>query len=197
MTSEPIPTDGPPDAALVARCLAGDDRHAFNVLVRRHQGAVRALLRRLTKGDEAWADDLAQETFIQAHRKLNQFRGDARFGTWVYRIAYNTFLMAVRSRKTEESLDEMAPIADRDDDDNGVEVQTEAAEADMQMDLARAMQQLSTAERAAIAQCYYLDRSHEEAAYALDCPVGTVKSHIARAKQKLKAYLKVWEPSQP
>jgi len=197
VTSEPIPTDGPPDAALVARCLAGDDRHAFNVLVRRHQGAVRALLRRLTKGDEAWADDLAQETFIQAHRKLNQFRGDARFGTWVYRIAYNTFLMAVRSRKTEESLDEMAPIADRDDDDNGVEVQTEAAEADMQMDLARAMQQLSTAERAAIAQCYYLDRSHEEAAYALDCPVGTVKSHIARAKQKLKAYLKVWEPSQP
>jgi len=197
VTSEPIPTDGPPDAALVARCLAGDDRHAFNVLVRRHQGAVRALLRRLTKGDEAWADDLAQETFIQAHRKLNQFRGDARFGTWVYRIAYNTFLMALRSRKTEESLDEMAPIADRDDDDNGVEVQTEAAEADMQMDLARAMQQLSTAERAAIAQCYYLDRSHEEAAYALDCPVGTVKSHIARAKQKLKAYLKVWEPSQP
>ena len=115
MSSEPVrvaaleakPADGgPPDSALVARVLAGDDRHAFAALVRRHQGPVRALLRRLCKGDDAFADDLAQETFLQAHRKLEQFRGDARFSTWIYRIAYNSFLMAIRSRHEEESLDD-------------------------------------------------------------------------------------------
>ncbi len=183
--------DGPADVVLVARCLAGDDRHAFNALVRRHQGAVRALLRRLTKNDEAWADDLAQETFLLAHRKLDQFRGDARFGTWIYRIAYNSFLMALRSRRPEESLDE---IQETVDDEGKVDLQPEETVADMQMDLARAMKLLSPAERAVIAQCYYLDRSHEEAAYALACPLGTVKSHISRAKQKLKAALQVWEP---
>jgi len=152
---------------------------------------VRALLRRLTKGDDAWADDLAQETFLLAHRKLDQFRGDARFGTWIYRIAYNTFLMALRSRKPEESLDELQETVDEEGDPD---LQPEETAADMQMDLKRAMNLLSPAERAVIAQCYYLDRSHEEAAYALNCPLGTVKSHVSRAKQKLKVALKVWEP---
>ena len=176
---------------LVARCLAGGDRHAFSALVRRHQGAVRALLRRLTKGDEAWADDLAQETFLLAHRKLEQFRGDARFSTWIYRIAYNTFLMALRSRKPEESLDDVPETADPEGD---VDLHSEETVVDLQTDLARAMKLLSPAERAVIAQCYYLDRSHEEAAYVLRCPLGTVKSHVSRAKQKLKAALQVWEP---
>lgn len=152
---------------------------------------MRALLRRLTKGDEAWADDLAQEAFLQAHRKLDQFRGDARFSTWIYRIAYNTFLMALRSRRPEESLDERLETAA---DDDGGDLQPEETAADLEMDLAQAMKRLSPAERAVIAQCYYLDRSHEEAAYALNCPLGTVKSHISRAKQKLKAALHVWEP---
>lgn len=187
------PADGgPPDSALVARVLAGDDRHAFAALVRRHQGAVRALLRRLCKGDDAFADDLAQETFLLAHRKLDQFRGDARFSTWIYRIAYNSFLMAIRSRHEEQPLDDNT--ASEDGDDQILDHQPEETAADLQMDLQRAFQVLSPAERAVIAQCYYLDRSHEEAAYALDCPLGTVKSHISRAKQKLKAALRVWEP---
>ncbi len=185
------PADGPPDSALVARALLGGDRLAYAALVRRHQGQVRALLRRLANGDDALADDLAQEAFIQAWRKLEQFRGEARFSTWVYRIAYNTFLMHARSRKAEEPLDEQT-LTDEDQDVGG-ELQVEQTEADMQMDLQRAMTALSPAERAAIAQCYYLDRSHEEAAYALGCPVGTVKSHILRAKVKLKARLGDWE----
>jgi len=189
---EPPPADGgPPDTALVARVLAGDDRHAFAALVRRHQGAVRALLRRLCKGDDAFADDLAQETFLQAHRKLEQFRGDARFSTWIYRIAYNRFLMAIRSRHEELPLDEEPA----DDDPDRVQDHSPGeAAADLQIDLQRAFAVLSPAERAVMTQCYYLDRSHEEAAYALDCPLGTVKSHVSRAKQKLKAVLKVWEP---
>jgi len=191
---EPMPTDGPPDTALVARVLAGDDRHAFAALVRRHQGSVRALLRRLCKGDDAFADDLAQETFLQAHRKLDQFRGDAKFSTWIYRIAYNSFLMAIRSRHEEESLDENTVDGESEDHEGPQDLHPEETVADLQMDLQRAMAILSPAERAVIAQCYYLDRSHEEAAYALDCPLGTVKSHISRAKQKLKAHLQVWEP---
>jgi RNA polymerase sigma-70 factor (ECF subfamily) len=167
----PPPADGgPPDAALVARVQLGE-RNAYAVLVRRHQGAVRALLRRLCKGDEALADDLAQEAFLQAWRKLDQFRGDARFSTWIYRIAYNVFLMHARTQRPQESLDESQ--------ESGLE---------------RALARLSDAERAAIVQCYYLDRSHEEAAYVLGCPLGTVKSHLARAKQKLKAQMHAWEP---
>jgi RNA polymerase sigma-70 factor (ECF subfamily) len=190
---EPL-SDGPPDSALIARALAGGDRHAFAVLVRRHQSPVRGLLRRLANGDEALADDLAQETFIQAYRKLGQFRADARFSTWLYRIAYNCFLMHLRSRKAEplmsEPLDEAA-VEDRETPSD--ELRPEETAADMQMDLQRAMACLSLVERAAITQCYYLDRSHEEAAYALGCPVGTVKSHILRAKRKLKQALQDWE----
>ena len=71
----------PADAALIARVLGGDDRQAFATLVRRHQSTVRNLLRRLTAGQHALADDLAQETFLQAYRKLGQFRADAQFAT--------------------------------------------------------------------------------------------------------------------
>lgn len=86
------------DRALVARALLGHDPRAFEQLVRRHQGLVRAQLRRLLHGDAAAADDLAQETFVLAWRKLDQFRGEARFSTWLYRIAYACFLQARRKR---------------------------------------------------------------------------------------------------
>lgn len=86
------------DRALVARALLGQDRRAFEQLLRRHQGMVRAQLRRLLHGDEAAADDLAQETFLLAWRKLDQFRGESRFSTWLYRIAYSCSLQALRKR---------------------------------------------------------------------------------------------------
>src|SRR5207344_3640014 len=87
------------DAQLIARCLVGDDRHAFAELVKRHQSAVRACLRKLTTGDAALADDLAQETFVLAYRNLRSFRQDAKFSTWLYRIAYNVFLADARRMK--------------------------------------------------------------------------------------------------
>lgn len=181
---------GPTDAALIARVLARDDRHAFEALVRRHQGPVRALLRRMCHGDDALADDLAQETFLLAYRKLDQFRADARFSTWLYRIAYNCFLMQARTRRPELALEDCEhELSDPD----AVDDSTPEAGADLQMDLQKAMRVLSPAERAALTQCYYLDRSHEEAAYALNCPVGTVKSHILRARQKLKRVLGAWD----
>src|SRR5262252_4342651 len=92
------------DAQLIARVLVQDDRHAFSELVRRHQSTVRASLRRLT-GNHALADDLAQETFLLAYRNLRSFRQEAKFSTWLYRIAYNVFL--ADARKMKES-----PLAD-------------------------------------------------------------------------------------
>ena len=87
------------DAALIARVVVSDDRHAFGELVRRHQSAVRATLRKLTSGNSALADDLAQETFLLAYRNLKSFRQEARFSTWLYRIAYNAFLADARKMK--------------------------------------------------------------------------------------------------
>src|SRR5664279_1411049 len=87
------------DTALIARVVVSDDRHAFSELVRRHQSAVRATLRKLTSGNLALADDLAQETFLLAYRNLKSFRQEARFSTWLYRIAYNAFLADVRRIK--------------------------------------------------------------------------------------------------
>lgn len=185
------------DAQLIARCMASDDRHAFAELVRRHQSAVRACLRRLTAGNHALADDLAQDTFVLAWRNLRSFRQEARFSTWLYRIATNCWLGHARKRREELLGDGDGDLAD--DDANAGEPGGEHApdathSASLRIDLERAMRVLSEAERAAIVQCYDNDLSHEEAAWVLGMPVGTVKTHILRAKRKLKTALAAWAP---
>ena len=102
------------DAELIARVVVRDDRHAFSELVRRHQSAVRATLRRLTSGNHALADDLAQETFMLAYRNLGSFRQEAKFSTWLYRIATNAYLADARKRKEELLGDRDADVADDD-----------------------------------------------------------------------------------
>jgi RNA polymerase sigma factor (sigma-70 family) len=94
------------DADLVARVLVDDDQHAFGELVRRHQSSVRGLLRQLARSDVALADDLAQETFLRAYKNIRSFRGEARFSTWLYRIAYNCFREDARRRKEFAGIDE-------------------------------------------------------------------------------------------
>jgi RNA polymerase sigma-70 factor (ECF subfamily) len=183
------------DAELIARVLVRDDRHAFSQLVLRHQSAVRATLRRLTAGNHALADDLAQETFMLAFRNLGSFRQEAKFSTWLYRIATNAYLADARKHKEELLGDRDADLADDEADDTTGEaagVPDPARSATLSMDMQRAMAVLSDAERAAIVQCYHNDLSHEEAAQVLNCPVGTVKTHILRAKQKLKTRLAAW-----
>jgi RNA polymerase sigma factor (sigma-70 family) len=181
------------DASLIARAVLADDRHAFAELVKRHQSAVRATLRRLTAGNHALADDLAQETFVLAWRNLKSFRQEAKFSTWLYRIATNCWLADARKRKEELLGDRADAVADEDDDAMphlAEEVHADHARGtSLRMDLERAMAVLSEGERAAIVQCYHNDLSHEEAAYVLGCPVGTVKTHVLRGKQKLKAAL--------
>ncbi len=171
----------PADSELVLAVVARDDGEAFARLVRRHQSMVRSVLRRLAKGDAALADDLAQETFIRAWRNLRSFRFDARFSTWLYRIAFNTWLSEARRRR--EVLLEDSPEAPE------AEEPPPGAPAEDRVDLERAIASLPDGERAAIAACYYADLTHEEAAAAIGIPLGTVKTHILRAKAKLRARL--------
>jgi RNA polymerase sigma-70 factor (ECF subfamily) len=91
--------EAPTDAELITRVLVRDDRRAFGELVARHQSAVRGLLRRLTGGDLAQADDLAQETFLRAYRGLRGYRGGAKFSSWLYRIACNVFFSRDRGSR--------------------------------------------------------------------------------------------------
>lgn len=175
---------GDMDRALIRRVLASDDRRAFDQLVRRHQGMVRAQLRRLTHGDDAAADDLAQETFLLAWKKLDQFRGDALFSTWLYRVAYTCFLQARRRTNWGDV---------RDDEEATASLSAPPQRLDLQLDLSRAMRHLSDAEQSVLLHGFQLGLSHEETAYVLDMPLGTVKSHALRGKQKLKRWLTAWQ----
>ena len=171
----------PSDADLILAVIRRDDRRAFGVLVERHQGPVRSVLRRLAKGDAALADDLAQETFVLAWKNLRHFRFESRFSTWIYRIAFNAWQSEVR-RKREVLLDDEI-------DDGPAAPWCEMPDIVARVDLERAMTLLSDAERSAIAACYYADLSHEEAAAVLGIPLGTVKTHVLRGKAKLRAAL--------
>ncbi|MFK2901573.1 sigma-70 family RNA polymerase sigma factor [Dyella jejuensis] len=143
---------------------------------------VRAQLRRLSRGDEAAADDLAQETFMLAWRNLDKFRGEARFSSWLYRIAYTCFLQANRTPMRHDPLN----------DETMEQLQAPIHAADLQLDLERAMRQLSEAEQVVLLHCAQMGLSHEEAAYVLGMPLGTVKTHATRGKAKLKAWLSDW-----
>ena len=171
------------DQALVARVLLADDRRAFEQLLRRYQGIVRAQLRRLLNGDHAKADDLAQETFLLAWRKLDQFRGDARFSTWLHRIAYTCFLQARRKPSWP---------SDQHDHDDGQQAEPSQA-MDLHLDIARAMQRLSHAEQTVLLHCVQLGMSHSAAATVLPMPLGTVKTDAAQGKAKLRALLADWQ----
>jgi RNA polymerase sigma-70 factor (ECF subfamily) len=165
------------DDPLAQRARSGDAA-AFGALVRQHQSKVRGFLRRLTRGDAALADDLAQETFLEAFRKIGQYRGEGTFDAWLCGIAWSRFLMARRRRK-EEPLEAPDAVAS---------VDTLSA-SHARIDLEKAMAQLAPGERAALTLCYAYGHSHGEAAEILNLPLGTVKSHVLRGRDKLKALL--------
>ncbi len=167
---------GPSDAELCARVVASDDRHAFAALVRRHQSAVRAVLRRLCAGDAALADDLSQETFVRAWRGLRGWRGGARFSTWLHRIAVNAWLSQARKAPPPAVLDP------------GVQEPADGR-VEARRDLERAFAFLRPEERIALALAYAQDLTHEEAAEAAGWPVGTLKTHLLRGKEKLRQRL--------
>ena len=174
------------DADLVARVLVDDDQHAFSELVRRHQSAVRGLLRQLTRTDVALADDLAQQTFLRAYKNIRSFRGEARFSTWLYRIAYNCFREDARRRKELVGIDE-EQLQTRHD--------PQTVDPGLRHDLMRALSLLPLNERSAVLLCCQNGLSHDEASRVLDIPLGTVKTNVLRGREKLKRMLADWGPN--
>ncbi len=171
------------DADLVSRVLLDDDHHAFAELVRNHQSPVRGLLRNLTRGDLAAADDLAQETFLRAYKNIRSFRGEAKFSTWLYRIAYNCFREEARKRKELVGIDERQLEAEPD---------PHTVDPALKQDLMHALQLLPLHERSAVVLCCQNGLSHDEASRVLDIPLGTVKTNVLRGREKLKKMLAAW-----
>lgn len=171
------------DADLVARVIVDEDQHAFSELVRRHQSSVRGLLRQLTRTDIALADDLAQESFLRAYKHIRSFRGEARFSTWLYRIAYNVFREEARRRKELVGINEEQLQAQQD---------PQTVDPGLRHDLMHALNLLPLHERSAILLCCQNGLSHDEAARVLDIPLGTVKTNVLRGREKLKKTLAAW-----
>ena len=171
------------DADLVTRVLVDDDQHAFGELVRRHQSSVRGLLRQLTRTDAALADDLAQEAFVRAYRNIRSYRGEARFSTWLYRIAYNCFREHARRRKEFVGIDEEQLQSEHD---------PHVVDPGLRHDLMHALNLLPLHERTAVLLCCQNGLSHNEAARVLDIPLGTVKTNVLRGREKLKRALAAW-----
>lgn len=162
------------DIDLVTLAKAARGSAAFETLVRRHQAPLRAFLIRLT-GDAPQADDLAQEALIKAYRGLDAFRGGSSFRSWLFAIAMREVMMARRKTIAREKI----AAADFDE--------LSAAPPEFSIDLQRALSTLSEEERAAALLCDAAGFSHAEAAGAMAAPLGTVKTLVARAREKLRA----------
>ncbi|HYD44999.1 MAG TPA: sigma-70 family RNA polymerase sigma factor [Phenylobacterium sp.] len=178
MKGHPINLAALHDVELSGLAATGD-RKAFGELVRRHGSAVRALLRRMG-ADPAKADDIAQDAFIAAFERVGEFRGEGTFAAWVRKIAARLYLKKLPREKRLQSLEEM----DEAEGDAGSEVRFAG-----RIDLDEALKTLGEGERLCVSLCYGAGLSHVEAADALKLPLGTVKSHVKRGLEKLRARL--------
>ena len=173
------------ELALVERCRAGD-LAAFETIYRTHSGRLYSVACRVV-GNPTDAEDLLQEIFLAAHRKLESFRGDSALGTWLYRLAMNLCLDHLRSRATRsgqvtDALDEEYGLAD-----TGSRRLAERTVA--KMDLERAMAQLPDGCRTAFVLHDVEGLEHREVAEALGIAEGTPKSQVHKARMRLRAML--------
>jgi RNA polymerase sigma-70 factor (ECF subfamily) len=176
------------EQALILRAGPGGDKTAFSELVRRHEARVRGLLTRLS-GDRALADDLAQDVFLRAFRGLSAFEGRARISTWLYRIAYNVYLNHRSRTHDHGALPDGWESFDPE--------RTVAPGTDLRKDLDAAISALPERYRSVIVLYYLEDVSYPEIAEVLNLPLGTVKTHLHRAKRMLREQLGEWsEPTQ-
>lgn len=174
---------------LLIRKVCAGDSEAFEPLVREHQGRVYAIALRMM-GNEADAQDAAQEAFLKAYTSLREFRGDSRFSTWLCRLTGNVCIDALRrrSRRQESSLyvqddegEELAP--DIPDPAPTPEEQTERAET--RQEVREAIAALPEGDRQVLTLRELGGLSYEEIAERLSLPPGTVKSRLNRARKKL------------
>ena len=191
----PAPTDS--DALLVERAAAGDHR-AYELLVIKYQRRVERLIGRMVR-DVDLVPDIAQETFIRAWRALHQFRGDAQFYTWLYRIAVNTAKKSLMELKRNPVVTETALHSADDDDETSRRENELTSESTPESELAAreiaaavnaAMEALPEDLRTAVTLREIEGLSYEEIAEAMNCPIGTVRSRIFRAREAISARVK-------
>lgn len=203
MMSAPPTSAAPPelpdtDQMLVERTVAGDQR-AFELLVIKYQRRIQRLIGRMVR-DVDLVEDIAQETFIRAYRALHQFRGDAQFYTWLYRIAVNTAKKALVDLKRNPVMSENA-LRERDDDDNetfsiGNDLtsdetpETLYAAKEIAETVSAAMQALPQELRQALTLREIDGLSYEEIAEVMNCPIGTVRSRIFRAREAVSVRIR-------
>ncbi len=176
---------------LVERSRAGE-REAFATLVEAHADRIYSYLYHML-GDPAEAEDLAQETFVRAWEALKDFRGGAAFSTWLYRIATNLAIDALRRRKRRpqaESLDAAVETDDGEMDrqvpDPARPVEDQLAARQLQQAVWEAVAELSPKLRAVLLMYDFQQLTYEQIAAALGIPIGTVKSRLFNARQQLK-----------
>jgi RNA polymerase sigma-70 factor (ECF subfamily) len=176
------------DAILVAASKAGD-QNAFAVLVQRHQRRVFNLVYRLLQEyDEA--NEVTQDAFFSAWQGLPSFRGDARFSTWLYRIAYNYALKQLEKRKRDKAL-EVAMQVETETGDERVE---EAIEVHQRQEIVREHLSMLPAKYQIVLILRHLqEMTYEEMAEILRVPIGTIKTHLFRARNLLKERLEAFE----
>lgn len=181
------------DNVLVQRTVAGDQR-AYGLLVLKYQRRIQRLIGRMVR-DVDLVEDIAQETFIRAYRALHQFRGDAQFYTWLYRIAVNTAKKFLLELKHDPTVSESF-LANDDDDETSRKKNEPIADEGPESILAAkeiaavvnaAMDDLPEDLRQAVTLREIEGLSYEEIATAMNCPVGTVRSRIFRAREAISA----------
>ncbi len=199
MTGTPAasPSANDTDLQLVQRTVAGDQK-AYGLLVMKYQRRIERLIGRMVR-DVDLVPDLAQETFLRAYRALPQFRGEAQFYTWLYRIAVNTAKKAMVELNRNPVMTESA-LRGKDDDDEtslpGRELTTDEtpetviAAQEIAQAVNAAMDALPEDLRQAIVLREIEGMSYEDIAAAMDCPIGTVRSRIFRAREAISAKVK-------
>ena len=197
MSEPPRMTAPDADAPLIERVKLGDVK-AFEMLVVKYQRRIERLIGRMVR-DVDLVPDIAQETFIRAYRAIPQFRGESAFYTWLYRIAVNTAKKALVDLKRDPLVTESAR-AMRDDDDETSRVENELSDgetpeavlASKQVAAAvnAAIEALSEDLRQAITLREIEGLSYEEIAALMNCPIGTVRSRIFRAREAIAQRLR-------
>jgi RNA polymerase sigma-70 factor, ECF subfamily len=186
------------DLLLVERAKRGDQK-AFEMLVIKYQRRIERLIARMVR-DVDLVQDIAQETFIRAYRAMPQFRGDSAFYTWLYRIAVNTAKKALVDMKRDPLVTESARASANDDDDETSRVERELtdgetpeallASKEIAQAVNAAMEALSEDLRQAITLREIEGLSYEEIAELMNCPIGTVRSRIFRAREAIALRLR-------
>jgi RNA polymerase sigma-70 factor (ECF subfamily) len=178
------------DRELVERARTGDEE-AFGQLVRRHQPRIHRLAAHMLR-DRAEAEDVAQETFIRAYRALARFDGRSEPYTWLYRIAVNLSLNALRSRKSHKTSTQAddprldAIVAERQ---SSADPPEDAARRQLYQALTEGIDKLSDTLRTTLILVCIDGRSHEEASVILGAPEGTIAWRVHEARRKLKEYM--------